>query len=227
MKKILLFLISVVFLIPFKVNAEEYYWCDLENFNKIQKLASNITTSYTYTETINDNKGNVVFTVKISNLNRNFYLMKSDTKESYPSMDGELTIENVLPNTKLSFQVIASGYGCDDYIMTIYVTTPPYNPYYLDNACKPYEDYKLCSKWININTSYEDFIKTVSTYPKEKETNESKTNPISFDEIVVQILLFINKYRLQILVPIIIMSLIGIVTIKLLQKKDDFDFKLK
>ena len=227
MKRILLILISVLFLIPFKVNAEEYSWCDLENFNKIQKYASNITTSYTYNEQIKDNKGSVAFTVKISNLNKNFYLMDVNTEQTYPSMDGELTIDNVPADTKLAYQVIANGYGCSDYIMTLYITTPPYNPYYLDSVCKGYEDYKLCSKWINVNTSYEEFVKTVSKYPKEEEQKEKKINPISFDEIIVQILLFINKYRLQLFIPIIGMSLIGIITIKLSKKKDDFDFKLK
>lgn len=227
MKRLLFIFISVLFLIPFKVNAEEYSWCDLENFNKIQKLASNITTSYTYTEQIKDNKGSIAFTVKISNLNKNFYLMNATTEQTYPSMDGELTIDNVPSDTKLAYQVIASGYGCSDYIMTLYITTPPYNPYYLDDVCKNYEDYKLCSKWINVNTSYEDFIKTVSRYPKEEITEEKKIKPISFNEIVVQILLFISKYRLQLLIPIIGISLIGIITIKLSKKKDDFDFKLK
>ena len=95
MRKKLLFLISLLFLIPFKVNAEEYYWCDLENFNKIQNLASNITTSYTYREIINENIGSAIFTVKISNLNDKFYIVDGRTKERYPSMNGELTIDNI------------------------------------------------------------------------------------------------------------------------------------
>lgn len=227
MKKILLILISVFFMIPFKVNAEEYLWCDLDNFNKIQNLASNITTSYIPNETITDNKGSVIFTVKISNLNSKFYLQNAETEEIYPSMDGELTIDNVPANKKMAFKVIASGYGCSNYVMTLYITTPPYNPYYLDDICKPYEDYKLCSKWINVNISYDEFIKTVSRYPKELKEEETKTKPISFNEVIVQILLFINKYRLQLFIPILAMSLIGIITIKLMKKKDDFDFKLK
>ena len=190
-------------MIPFKVNAEAS-WCTLDNLNKIQKLASNVTTSYTYEEKISkNNTGSVVFTVKISNLNKSFYLVNTNTEEVYPSMDGELVLNNISANKKLTFQVMANDYGCTDYIMTIYITTPPYNPYYLDKMCEPYEDYKLCSKWINVNISYEEFKKAVANYPKVKEIKEEKNEPILFSEIVVQILLFINKYRLQIIVPII------------------------
>ena len=228
MKKTLIFLLlSILFFLPCKVKAEEYVWCTLENFNKIQKLASNITTSYTYEETIEDNKGNAVFTVKVSNLSDKFYLVNADTKESYPSMNGELDINNVAPNTKLKLKVMASGYACTDYVMTIYVTTPPYNPYYMDKVCDKHTDYKLCSKWVNVNTTYEEFVKIVTKYPRTNTTNEKKTKPISFDEMVVQILLFLYKYRLQILVPIIVLTTIGIIILKINEKKDEFDFKLK
>ena len=226
-KNIILLLLSILFFLPYKVNAEEYFWCSLDNFNKIQKLASNITTSYTYEETIEDNKGNAVFTVKVSNLNDKFRLINMNTGENYPSMNGELTINNVEPNTKLTLRVIASGYACDDYIMTIYVTTPPYNPYYMDKVCNKRTDYKLCGKWVNVNTTYEEFVKIVTKYPKTTTTEEKKTKPISFDEMVVQVLLFLYKYRLQILVPIIVITTIGIIILKIGEKKDEFDFKLK
>ena len=227
MKKILIFLISILFFLPFKVYAEEALWCSLENFNKIQKLASNITTSYTYEETIENNKGNAVFTVKISNLNNKFYLINKKTKEQYPSIDGELTLVGIEPNTKLEFQVMASGYKCRDYIKTVYVTTPPYNPYYLDKACEDYTDYKLCSKWVNVNIDYDTFVKTVSTYSKEIKQPEKNNNPLSFNEIIIQILLFLDEYRFQIILPIVVLTTLGIIIIKLVEKKNNFDFKLK
>ena len=227
MKKVLIVLISILFFLPYKVNAEEYYWCSLDNFNKIQKLASNITTSYTYEETIEENKGNVVFTVKLSNLNDKFYIVNTNTNEKYPSMNGEYEVKNVEPNTKLAFKVMASGYSCDDYIMTVYVTTPPYNPYYVDPVCNGYTDYKLCSKWINVNMTYKEFKKAVLSYPKEDTNKDKKTEPISFSQMLLQILLFINKYRFEILVPLIVLTTIAIIIVKISKKKDDFDFSLK
>lgn len=228
-RKLIFLIISVLFIIPLKVNAEEYHFCETKNLNKIQVLSSNITTSYTYEEKINENNiGEVYFQVKLSNLNDLYYLKRADTEEILNFSNNELIINNVLPGTLLSIDVYSNGLACkDDYLRRIYVNIPSYNPYYMDKVCENYQNYKLCNKWANVNMTYEQFLNTVRSYSNKTETTDKNSDTKSFNEIFIEIVYFLDQYRFIIIVPVLLVTIVGIITIKIKDKKEEFDFKLK
>lgn len=230
MKKIIfLFILGVFLTIPNMIKADEIYFeCKPSELTKLQKLATNIVSSYDYNETFlpNSKYGSVNFTVKLSNLNDKLYIVDTQTKKRYNYMGNELVIPNMQDGKSLKFEVYANGYGCyDNYLLTIYVNLPSYNKYYVDDVCKDYQGYKLCNKWTKVDMSYEEFKKGVLEYAPKKEVEVEKEKPKTFEDIFAEIIDFLDRYKLQIFVPIILISAGWIVYLKLLKRKEYFDLK--
>ena len=110
-------------------------------------------------------------------------------------------------------------------MVTKYVNIPNYNKYYTSEICKIYPNNRLCNKWTLANYSYEDFKYRVlkSEYVEEKEENIPTIK--NFQEYFVELIAFFDKYKFIIFIPIIVISILGIIILKLLGRRKEFDLK--
>lgn len=231
MKKIIYLTMLGIFLaIPSVVKAAPtYYECEVTNMTKLQKLASNITSTYDYEEIFNENSkyGDVTFTVMLSNLNENLYIVERESEQRYNYTSNEMIFRNIKPGRSIAYDVYGNGLGCvGERILTLYVNVPPYNKYYTDEICEGIEDSKLCSRWYKMDVTYNEFKSKVEKYKasiviKPEETDNKK----SFEEIFIEVVAFLDRYKMVIFMPIVIISAILIVFLKYLNKKDEFDLK--
>ena len=230
MKKIIyILMIYLFFTIPNIVKANEYYSCDQYDLIKLQKLASNVTTTYEYQEIFpNGSKyGIVTFKVYIDNLDSRIYLKNTETKEIYSTLTRQVVIENVLPGTNIGLKAFANDYGCHgEELVTMYVNIPSYNKFYTDELCETYPKNKLCKKWSLVDIDYDEFKKRILASEKKEEViieeeNEKKT----FLDYFIDVINFLDKYKYPIFGAMIILPIIGIILIKLSKHKDDFDLK--
>lgn len=228
MKKIkYLVLFSFLLLAP---NIVKAYGCDVNEFSRLQKLASNIATSYTYTESFDSSGiGHAIFTVKISNLNREFYLENYTSKEIYGYVDSEMIFYNQTPGKKITLTVYGNNEQCvGKRINNLYINLPSYNAYYKDKICTGYEDYDLCQKWYKTDYSYDEFKEAMNKYinikKQENQDEEEKTDEFALFFLIMN---YLNKYYLYVLPPIIAVSAIWIIILKIKKKRNEFDLKLK
>lgn len=226
MKKIIYLIMFGIFLtIPSIAKADNYYSCDPTNLTKLQKIATNIVSTYDYQEIFDSNStyGKVLFTVKLTNLDSKLYIISKETKTRYNYTSSEIVISNITPGQTLHYEVYANDYGCNDkYLMTIYVNIPSYNKYYVDDLCKNYQSYKLCNKWNKVDMSYDEFKIAVSKYSesnnnsKPEEENKTKT----FEEIFAEVVAYLDKYKMPIFGSIVIISGSLIIILKIFKRKD-------
>ena len=106
-KKNILILIFSILLLPNIVNAREM--CDYDDKTRLQRIASNIASSYTYKEEKNEETGfnTVKFTVTLTNMHDDVVIIDEETNEHYyNNADREIVIENVKPAKYLKFLVV-------------------------------------------------------------------------------------------------------------------------
>lgn len=210
-------LIMVIFfaMIPYQVKA--YNICSTEDTVKLNKLASNVLANYSYYET----DGVVKFKITINNLSSNTYIYDAVKKQTYYST-GEITLENYGPNQTVEYKIYSNiAYCKGQYLNSIFVTLPPYNPYYKDKLCSGIEDYKLCQKWSNVNLTYDEFKQQIYTY--RNDNNEQKKNiNDNYKSIYELILDFYIKYYYIILPLIIVVGGIILAVNKQKSSKDEF-----
>lgn len=212
MKKIIK--LFVLLLVVFPTSTYAYYnACNNTDTVKLNKLASNILTNYTYTET---NEG-IKFKVIINNLNSNLYIYDVNKKQTYYST-GEITLENYYQNQTLEYKVYSNLPYCKGYyINSIFVKLPSYNKYYKDELCAGIEDYKLCRKWINVNLSYDEFKKEIIAY--KDSLNKKGDNKIENTKSIYEVILDFYLDYYYIILPITI--LLGGTIIFLIKKKQE------
>lgn len=230
--KYVLMFIMLVF-IPNIVKAED---CSVTNTSRLKKIASNITTKYDYSENLpTTGYGNVNFTVTISNVISDIYIMKVDDYYNkvgtvyYGDSNNQVIISGLSEGT--SYHFVAFGNTGDWCVGTIvyefYVTTPSYNKYYTNALCKKVPDYKYCQKWVNFNLTEEEFTKNVNEYIKSLEVEETpaeEEEPEEQYQIFIKIMEFLTKYDIPIFGSIVLISILGIIYLK---RKDNFDLKVK
>lgn len=230
MKKIIYILIFCLFFtIPNIVKANEYLSCDQYDLIKLQKLASNITTTYDYQETFTPGQeyGVVTFKVYINNVDSRIYLKNSTTNEIYSTLNRQIVIGNVQPGTNIALTAIANDYGCNgEELVTMYINIPSYNKFYTDGLCVKYPTNKLCKKWTLLNISYDEFRKRIlkSEYEDEIVIEEEIKNK-TFKDYFIDVIIFLDKYKYPIFGAMIVGSIIGIIIIKLSKRKEYFDLK--
>jgi hypothetical protein len=234
LKYILIF--GMLIFMPSIVKAEE---CPVSNTARLKKIASNITTKYDYVENIPaSGYGNVQFTLTISNVTSDIYIMNIMNIENYYDKLGtayygdnnnQVVINGLSAGT--SYRFVAYGNTNDIckglLVYEFIVTTPSYNKYYTSDLCDKIPDYKYCQKWANINVTEEEFTKKVKEYIKSLETEDlpEEEEPGKDDyQLFIEIVEFLNKYNIPIFGSIILLSLIGIITAI---KKDSFDLNVK
>lgn len=229
MKKLFYCLIfCILFALPNVVKAETYLYCEQYNLLKLQKLASNITYSYDYVETfkVGSKYGDVSFKVTIYNLDPRIYLYDRNKQVSYVTPNRELVFNNIKPGTSLEFIVHGNDYGCKEELMTVNITVPFYNKYYVDELCEKFPDNELCDKWRLVDLTYEEFAKKIEHDRIVEGGFDDQVDDIkTFKDYFVEIVSFLDEYKFIIFGSVIILSGLGIIYLKSLKKKDNFDLK--
>ena len=163
-KKIVIFLLALI--IP-TINVEGFY-CKYSDIAKYKGLASNISTYYDYEETGN----NISFSVTLTNLNENLYIVDTTNNKYYYYKSNELTISGYKPGQTIKYNVYTTDSNCSEKLLyTIRIILPDYNPYYKDNVCNEVNNYIFCQKWYKHDLDYNSFVKKVVQY-KESLKNE-------------------------------------------------------
>lgn len=210
MRRLPILLGLFILLLPFQTKA---IICSNEDKVKYQTLASNITTSYTYTE----ENGRISFQITLSNIPEGFIIKDTKNNKTYNYQGNEITIYNLRSNTSYRFDVYTNDIYCNNELLySHYVTTPPYNPFYQDEVCIGMEDNALCQKFTNMTLSYNEFKEKVNSLKnKEEKPNEEKKEE-NIKGIYDYILEFYLDYY-YIVLPIFIIG--GIIIIYRYNKK--------
>ncbi len=202
--KFLIFVVSFFIFVP----PSKAYLCDNSTKVEYQEMAKNISVNYEYTESNDD----VNFNIKISNIPTDFIVLDvTNKKEYYPSSSSsEILIENVSKNTSYRFDILKNEIACGSIVFySHYVNIPAYNKYYKDAVCEGIEDYKLCSKWLNVTVSYDEWKNKIIEYKKSLNKKED----IKKEEektLIEKIIEFYSDYYMFILSGIIIVCCSGI-----------------
>lgn len=218
MKKIVK-LILLFFVITFPMTVKGY--CTTEEKIRYSTLASNITTSYEYTE----KDTGVLFNITIHNVHKDLIIIDKQTGKKYSNKNKELNnfnINNLVDGKSYVFEVYADNKDCSYRLYnTLYVTVPKYNKYYKESVCDDASDYIYCQKWVETgNLSYEEFLVLVNNY-KNNAVDEEIVDEKEEKNWIYIVGDFWAKYYLYISGMIIIIC-IPIIVIK--NKRDNFDF---
>lgn len=201
--------------------------CEYEVQTRLQRIASNIATSYSYNEVFEEGEqfSTVTFDVVLSNTHKDVYIIDEQTQQTYYNNSiSEITIAKQKPGKYLRFAVYGNVKGCyDQNLTTLYVTLPSFNKYYSDPLCRNIPDYSLCNKWSKIDLSYKDFEKKINKYLQDAMKKE-ETITIGDLTLFEKIIGFLAKYSFVIFGSIIIICA-GLIIY--LNKKDDFDLSVK
>lgn len=233
LKYILIF--GILIFIPNIAKAEE---CSVSNTARLKKIASNITTKYDYVEnTPASGYGNVEFTLTISNVTSDIYVINMKSIEEFYNKTGptyfgdsnnQIVINGLSAGTTYHFLTYGNTNDIckGTLIYEFYVTTPSFNKYYTNNLCKEAPSYKYCQKWANINMTEEEFTKNIKDYIKNSQTETpSEEEPEKEDyQLFLEVLRFLNEYNIPIFGSIVLLSLMGII---ILVRRDSFDLKVK
>lgn len=220
MKKFIKIILFIFFMIlPIKV----FGACSVDDKVRYLSLASNITTSYDYTE-VNDK---VTFSITIHNVHKDLVVKDNVNNRSYSSNRNDLnnyTVSNLKDGTNYSFSIYAKSTDCSYKLLnTVYVNLPKYNKYYKDSACTGIESYNLCQRWGEIgDINYETFKSKVEEYKKKSDvSNEIKDDDLKTTSIIEILGDFWAKYYLYITIGTIVLLVPVIIIVK---KKNKYDF---
>lgn len=205
MKKLFkIFILSIIFLSPVQVNA---LMCSNKQKIQYQEMAKNIIANFEYVEANDD----ISFSIRISNIPQNFVIYDITNDRSYKYQGSELVIPNASKNTNYKFGSYYDSLECEYQLLyTYYVNVPSYNKYYKDKICNGIEDYKLCSKWLNINYSYETWKSEVNKYINSLEKKNVEEKKETTNNLLDKILDFYSDYYVYILPSIIVLCLMGV-----------------
>lgn len=201
MKKIGLFIISLILLTPLSVQAQ----CSTAEIVRLQKIAGNVNFKVDYTE----NYPIVKFHITISNMHPDIKIFDIHKGEIYtygmdPANPSEITIYNYDEDRTLEYIIYSTYASCpDEIVFKNYVTLPFYNHYYKNEQCQGLQGYKLCQKWEKNELNYAEFTETITEYKnshKIPDSTEQKNDGKTYDKIIE----FVAKYYLIILIPIIV-----------------------
>lgn len=220
MKKFIKIILFIFFMIlPIKA----FGACSVDDKVRYLSLASNITTSYDYTE-VNDK---VTFSITIHNVHKDLVVKDNVNNRSYSSNRNDLnnyTVSNLKDGTNYSFSIYAKSTDCSYKLLnTVYVNLPKYNKYYKDSACTGIESYNLCQRWGEIgDINYETFKSKVEEYKNKSDvSDEIKDDDVKTTSIIEILGDFWAKYYIYITIGTIVLLIPIIIIVK---KKNKYDF---
>lgn len=211
-KEIQLFFLLLIIFIPQKIFA----YCDDSEILKLQKIAKNVTVSYTFDEEKEE------FSITFTNLRKELILYDVTNNREY-NVYGELTLnQNYLGDNR--FDIYAKKTNCTkEILVSKYIKLPFYNQYYKYDECKNISNYDYCAKWLNKSITYEFWNKKVLEYKMNQiHETEQKQEKIEIS-IRDRVLNFITKVYVNyyyIILPMIITVLCILIYIK--NKQDSF-----
>lgn len=210
-------LICLFMLVPSIVCAR----CDYNEKSNLQALASNLGFSYNYTETDEGINSKVKFSITVTNMRPEIYVVdQSNVRVYYYNNSNEFTINNYNPGTTTRFIVYGNVGECKGVeLLNNYVTLPPYNRFYKDNVCIGANGYKLCNRWIMNDLSYNEFVKKVEEYKLSVRVEPSLEEEKNIIEMIMD---FLSKYSFYLFGGIILVCSGLIIYLK---RKDDFDLE--
>ncbi len=184
MKKIILFIISFILLMPF-IKAD----CTYKEMTELSKLANYVESNYEFSET------NFNFTLKFTNVPKELYVL-IDNEKYYSGVDNTLEIKNIDFGRNLKVTINGSKYSeCfDESYRTINIQIPYYNHFYGNDMCIGHESLDVCSYRflpydIDMNTFNRLILKNSQSESveeeEEEEVVENKEEKITFKEIGV------------------------------------------
>lgn len=200
--KLLIFLVSFFIFIP----SSKALMCNNEDKVKYQEMAKNISVNYEYEEKEED----IVFSIKFTNIPEGFSIHDMNNEINYNYQNSELIIQDVNKNSSYKFGVYVDDIFCKyELLYAHYITIPAYNYYYKDEICIGIEDYKLCSKWLNINYSYDEWKEKVTNYKNSLNIEQDKIEDQK-KSLIDMIIDFYTDYYIYILPSLIIICCLGI-----------------
>lgn len=193
--KYLLFMIFCLFFSPLVIFAQ----CDNQRLSELNKLASNVQFSYTYTL---DQNQKPVFTIHMNNLTDDIYVLdgygniySGAGEKNIPALDGE----------EFEYTFYSNDVNCrDDKIVTRYFKLPFYNELYGSSQCKENPQFKYCNLWGETLVTNEEFIAQYNDYKNEESVSKTIDNDdgfnmdyliIGFVIVVIAVVLFIVTKR--------------------------------
>lgn len=216
-KHVIYIVLFVLMILPFQVKG---YYCPTETKQRLRKIASNVTFSYT----ANEKNGKMTFSVTISNLNKEIVVKDIANNRVYKyNNKPEITLSGFQAGKSYTFRLEAVDQDCNEEPLHVYYANFPfYNAYYKDPVCEDMGHDKLCQKFIKHGLTYEQFVKEIKKHKEEQKQEEEQ--PIEKDEekdLIEVILDFISKHYIPIAIGTILLT--GIV-IFLYKKKNDVGF---
>lgn len=220
--KYILFSFLILFLSILSVNAD----CTNEELNELKKEASKIRVTYKHLGSNVDTEGTVIdylFDLTFNNLTDDMYIKIDDYNEEWKEINNKKIVINNIATGKYKFSIYSNS--CQEKIGDINVKLPKFNSYSLDPLCEGIDsnDFPLCSKYLEYQPSYETFKNKVEEYKKnneiKKEDNNTKIDKISLKQILNNILSFISKYQLILIITLSIFLIIIIVITIVKRKK--------
>ena len=199
MKRIFVFLL--MFFIP--VTTIQGFYCKYSEISKYKNLASNINTHYDYVET----DSGVSFSVTLTNLTEELYIVDVINDKTYTHSEDELTITGYEPGQTVKYYVYTTNENCSDKLLyTIRVILPSYNPYYNLEICNGIENYIYCQKWYGHNLKYDDFVNKVNDYKLSLIKKPTEPTPQVQSGVWFYILKWFIDYYYIVLPTIIVVS---------------------
>ena len=176
--------------------------------------------SYNYVEVHNGINSSVNFSITISNLIPELYVVDQTNIRVYNYNGSDIVIDGHFPGSTTQFIIYGNTENCrGTELITNYVTLPPYNRFYKDEVCSDITGYKLCNRWTRVDMSHSEFIKKVEEYKSRLKVED---NPIQDQDInlVEKVIAFLSNYSFYLFGEIIIVCSSLIFYLK---RKDDFD----
>lgn len=215
MKRILIIL-SLLFMFPLTTLA--YGECEFQDRERIQKLADNVT--YVVVENTDEyGKFNGTFKIIFSGVS-NELIFEDNLGHFYTNYEdydfGEFFTYDM--NQGIKYQTYIYGLNtCKfDKFRTITINLPTYNPYYDNPLCEDAKELSVCSKWGNVNISYDEFAKKVEEYKTTKNHSVIDNNNSANENWLYN--LYHNYYWLGLSSMIIILGILIFFWIKEQQK---------
>ena len=198
--------LTLLFLVFLPNSAKGY--CDDSEIIRLQKLASNVTVSYTYDE---DTRR---FSVTLSNLKSDLEVIEIDSMKKYNTV-GDLTFKK-LYSGKHGYIIYAKNKECSSSELTTKYAILPYeNPLHNLDICKGIENYSYCNKWVSNSISYEAGYQKINEYREKlaSKKNTTKNNPSTLSILFGKIKEVYGKYY-YIILPVVIVTLLIMIAIK-------------